>query len=78
MTKILKRATTLLLSVSSVGFSVVLYLCVVNHPILAVMVVDAINLDVYLSFMVICFLAVFVAGITHTLYLREKLYESQW
>jgi hypothetical protein len=78
MKNFFKKATTLLISFSSIGFVVVLYLCVVNHPVLRVMLIDSISLDVYLTIMASCFIAVFLASVCHTLYLREKLYESQW
>ena len=78
MIKFFKRATAILAAFSSIGFAAALYMCVVNHPLLRVVVVESLGVDVYITIMATCFVAVFLSGVAHTLYLREKLYESRW
>lgn len=77
MKSFFKKSTAIFATLSSVGFASALYLCAINHPWLRVVVLESLGMDVYITLMASCFVAVFLAGVSHTLYLREKLYDSR-
>ena len=76
MKRFLKIATLVFITISSIGFASVLYGAIVNSPWLKLIVSDSLGLNLYLTIIGTCFIALFFGGVTHFLYLQWKLYEQ--